>query len=208
VGWQFPARRRAAGRERLLATAGAALLAAPDAAAVHRVAAEATAELLGLDAPAELARDLDLVPEESRAAVESLRAQVTLALERADLAAEVARRVSVDPLTGLANRTAFSRRLREALGTLDGPPGPPAGRPRPCSCSTWTTSRRSTTAWATPPGTRSCGWWPSGCGAAWARATWPPASAATSSPCSSPGSPTRARRSPWASGWRPSCAPR
>jgi diguanylate cyclase (GGDEF)-like protein len=127
VGWQFPARRRAAGRERLLVTAGAALLAAPDAAAVHRVAAEATAELLGLDAPAELARDLDLVPEESRAAVESLRAQVTLALERADLAAEVARRVSVDPLTGLANRTAFSRRLREALGTLDGPPGPPGG---------------------------------------------------------------------------------
>ncbi|HEV2929084.1 MAG TPA: hypothetical protein VGW74_10365, partial [Propionibacteriaceae bacterium] len=64
MGWRFPARRRAAGRERLLATAGAALLAAPDAAAVHRVAADATAELLGLDAPAELARDLDLVPEE------------------------------------------------------------------------------------------------------------------------------------------------
>ena len=127
MGWQFPARRRAAGRERLLATAGAALLAAPDAAAVHRVAAEATAELLGLDAPAELARDLDLVPEEARAALESLRAQVTLALERADLAAEVARRASVDPLTGLANRTAFSRWLREALGTLDGPPGPPGG---------------------------------------------------------------------------------
>jgi diguanylate cyclase (GGDEF)-like protein len=127
VGWQFPARRRATGRERLLATAGAALLAAPDAAAVHRVAAEATAELLGLDAPAELARDLDLVPEEARAALESLRAQVTLALERADLAAEVARRASVDPLTGLANRTAFSRRLQEALGALDGPPGPPGG---------------------------------------------------------------------------------
>ncbi|HEX3211825.1 MAG TPA: diguanylate cyclase, partial [Actinomycetota bacterium] len=126
MGWQFPARRRAAGRERLLATAGAALLAAPDADAVHRVAAEATAELLGLDAPAELARDLDLVPEEARSALESLRAQVALALERADLAAEVTRRASIDPLTGLANRAAFARRLREALGTLDGPvpPGP------------------------------------------------------------------------------------
>ncbi len=90
---------------------------------------EATAELLGLDAPAELAHDLDLVPEEARAALESLRAQVTLALERADLAAEVARRASVDPLTGLANRAAFSRRLREALDTLDGPPG--SGGPSP-----------------------------------------------------------------------------
>ncbi len=132
MGWQFPAARRAAGRQRLLAAAGAALLAAPDAAAVHRVAAEATAELLGLDAPAELAGNAELVPDEARDALESLRAQVSLALERADLAAEVARRASVDPLTGLANRTAFSRRLQEALGTLDGPvppgdhPGPPA----------------------------------------------------------------------------------
>jgi diguanylate cyclase (GGDEF)-like protein len=120
VGWQFPAARRAAGRQRLLAAAGAALLAAPDAAAVHRVAAEATAGLLGLDAPAELAATPELVPDEARDALDSLRAQVTLALERADLAAEVARRASVDPLTGLANRTAFSRRLQEALGTLGG----------------------------------------------------------------------------------------
>jgi diguanylate cyclase (GGDEF)-like protein len=120
VGWQFPAARRAAGRQRLLAAAGAALLAAPDAAAVHRVAAEATAELLGLDAPAELAANPELVPDEARDALESLRTQVSLALERADLAAEVARRASVDPLTGLANRTAFSRRLQEALGTLEG----------------------------------------------------------------------------------------
>jgi GGDEF domain-containing protein len=119
VGWQFPAARRAAGRQRLLAAAGAALLAAPDAA-VHRVAAEATAGLLGLDAPAELAGDPELVPDEARDALESLRAQVALALGRAELAAEVARRASVDPLTGLANRTAFSRRLQEALGTLEG----------------------------------------------------------------------------------------
>jgi diguanylate cyclase (GGDEF)-like protein len=130
VGWQFPAARRAAGRQRLLAAAGAALLAAPDAAAVHRVAAEATAELLGLDAPAELAANPELVPDEARDALESLRTQVSLALERADLAAEVARRASVDPLTGLANRTAFSRRLQEALGTLEGS-GPPRDHPGP-----------------------------------------------------------------------------
>ncbi|HEY7605517.1 MAG TPA: hypothetical protein VID07_01935, partial [Actinomycetes bacterium] len=98
MAWQFPAaRRRAAGRERVLADAGSALLAAPDAAAVHRVAAAATAELLGLEAPAggaplpvaaELVPD-ELVPDEARAALGSLRAQVTLALERADLAAEL-----------------------------------------------------------------------------------------------------------------------
>ena len=50
MGLQFPAARRRAGRERLLATAGLALLAAPDADAVRRVAAAATAELLGLPA--------------------------------------------------------------------------------------------------------------------------------------------------------------
>jgi GGDEF domain-containing protein len=46
VGLQFPAARRRAGRERLLATAGLTLLAAPDADAVRRVAAAATAELV------------------------------------------------------------------------------------------------------------------------------------------------------------------
>jgi diguanylate cyclase (GGDEF)-like protein len=135
--WQSPAARRAAARQRLLAEAGAALLAAPDAAAVRRVAAEAAAGLLGLDPPAEgaglpaghpvleMVPDLELVPEEARDALDSLRTQVALALERADLAAEMARRANTDPLTGLANRAAFSRRLRETLGTLDGSgPGP------------------------------------------------------------------------------------
>jgi diguanylate cyclase (GGDEF)-like protein len=124
VGLRFPAgRRRATGRERVLAAAGAALLAAPDAAAVHRVAAAATAELLGLPPPSDgaglpVAADLvpdELVPAEARGALASLRAQVALALERADLAAELARRASVDPLTGLANRAGLSRRLSEAL---------------------------------------------------------------------------------------------
>jgi diguanylate cyclase (GGDEF)-like protein len=128
VGLEFPSRRRrAAERERVLAAAGTALLAAPDAAAVHQVAAAATAELLGLAAPVPETTPAvadALVPDEARAALDSLRAQVTLALERADLAAELARRASVDPLTGLANRAGFSRRLREALGGLCDPPGP------------------------------------------------------------------------------------
>jgi diguanylate cyclase (GGDEF)-like protein len=128
VGLEFPSRRRrAAERERVLAAAGTALLAAPDAAAVHQVAAAATAELLGLAAPVPETTPAvadALVPDEARAALDSLRAQVTLALERADLAAELARRASVDPLTGLANRAGFSRRLREALGGLGDPPGP------------------------------------------------------------------------------------
>jgi diguanylate cyclase (GGDEF)-like protein len=128
VGLEFPSRRRrAAERERVLAAAGTALLAAPDAAAVRQVAAAATAELLGLAAPVPETTPAvadALVPDEARAALDSLRAQVTLALERADLAAELARRASVDPLTGLANRAGFSRRLREALGGLGDPPGP------------------------------------------------------------------------------------
>jgi diguanylate cyclase (GGDEF)-like protein len=119
VGLQFPAARRRAGRERLLATAGLALVAAPDADAVRRVAAAATAELLGLPAPAEGGEleltGEELVPPEARDALGILRAQVALALDRADLAADLVRRASVDPLTGLANRAAFARRLREVL---------------------------------------------------------------------------------------------
>jgi diguanylate cyclase (GGDEF)-like protein len=123
VAWQFPSRRRrAADREQVLAEAGTALLAAPDADAVSQVAAAATAQLLGLEAPVAAAGPPvadELVADEARPALDSLRAQVTLALERADLAAELARRASVDPLTGLANRAAFSRRLGEALARLD-----------------------------------------------------------------------------------------
>ncbi|HYN17925.1 MAG TPA: diguanylate cyclase, partial [Actinomycetes bacterium] len=130
MAWQFPAVwLRAAGRERVLAQASSALLAAPDAAAVHRVAAAATAELLGLEPPAgvaELRVADELVPDEVRLALDSLRAQVAVALERAELAAELARRASVDPLTGLANRALFSQRLREALARPAAPGAIPA----------------------------------------------------------------------------------
>ena len=64
MGLEFPSRRRrAAERERVLAAAGTALLAAPDAAAVHQVAAAATAELLGLASP---------VPETTPAVADAL----------------------------------------------------------------------------------------------------------------------------------------
>jgi diguanylate cyclase (GGDEF)-like protein len=131
VGLQFPAaRRRAAAREGVLAAASAALLAAPDADTARQVAATAMAELLGLEAPLadggpQLTGD-ELVPPEARDALGVLRAQLALALDRAELAAELDRRASVDPLTGLANRAAFARRLREALAGLDGSGPAPA----------------------------------------------------------------------------------
>jgi hypothetical protein len=66
VGLQFPAGRRRAARERVLAAAGAALLAADDADAVRRVADAATAELLGLAPPARGVRGTaGVVPGES-----------------------------------------------------------------------------------------------------------------------------------------------
>ena len=61
MAWQFPSRRRrATDRERVLAAAGTALLAAPDQAAAPKVGGE-------------------LVPEEARPALGSLQAQVALA---------------------------------------------------------------------------------------------------------------------------------
>jgi diguanylate cyclase (GGDEF)-like protein len=123
-------RRRAARHQRLLAAAGSALLAARDAAAVHRVAAAATAELLDQAAPAtgpHLPPVGDQsIPAEVRDALDTLRSQVALALERAALSAELTRRASVDPLTGLANRTLFSQRLREALAGPAAPGTTPA----------------------------------------------------------------------------------
>ena len=128
MGLQFPAaRRRAAGREGVLAAASSALLAAPDADAVRSVAGAAVAELLGLEVPAtEPLTGEELVPPEAREALGILRAQVALALDRVELAAELGRRSSIDPLTGLANRAAFSTRLREALAAIDRPDPRPA----------------------------------------------------------------------------------
>jgi hypothetical protein len=146
VGLEFPSRRRrAAERERVLAAAGTALLAAPDAAAVRQVAAAATAELLGLAAPVPQTTPAvadALVPDEARAALDSLRVQVTLALERADLAAELARRASVDPLTGLANRAVQRLDFEAACA------GP----------SSASSSRSATSRWSSWPAAAWPGW--------------------------------------------------
>ncbi|SFD48843.1 hypothetical protein SAMN05660831_01766 [Thiohalospira halophila DSM 15071] len=67
-----------------------------------------------------------------------------------------------DPLTGLPNRLLLTRRLQQALRRADDQ----GGRWR-SSSSTWTASRTSTTAWATPWATSSWRPWP---------IAWPPAS--------------------------------
>jgi diguanylate cyclase (GGDEF)-like protein len=129
---QFPASRRRAlaDREQVLAAAGSALLAAPDAATVRRVAADAAAQLLGrpvLPLGSDLPPSSDRsVPAPARTALDALRFQVALALDRVELAAELARRASTDPLTGLANRAELARRLGEALAAPPAPGRTPA----------------------------------------------------------------------------------
>ena len=62
------------------------------------------------------------------------------------------------PEPGLANRRVFGELLAAALASRSG-----AERPWPCSASTSTASRTSTTLWATRSATRCCARWPSGC---------------------------------------------
>jgi hypothetical protein len=72
-----------------------------------------------------------------------------------------------------------------------------------CSSSTSTTSRRSTTSWATPPATTSWSTWPPASRPACATRTPSPASAATSSPSSSSRPPATRSRSGWpGASWR------
>ena len=67
--------------------------------------------------------------------------------ERKKLEDELAHQAFHDPLTGLANRALFQDRVEHALRRWQD-----AARSASCS-STSTASRRSTTAWATPPAT-------------------------------------------------------
>jgi diguanylate cyclase (GGDEF)-like protein len=97
---------RATARERVLSKAAGELLEAADPTAIRRTAAAAAARLsAGEEAP----------PAEARDALGSLQAQAALALDRAALTAELSRRATVDPLTGLANRSLLLERLDQAL---------------------------------------------------------------------------------------------
>jgi hypothetical protein len=79
-----------------------------------------------------------------------------------------------DSLTGLANRHTLRAALASALRR--------AAR-LACSRWTWTTSRPSTTAWATPPATRCSRPWRQRLRGCMRPAIWWPGSAATSSRC-------------------------
>ena len=124
------------------------------------------------------------------AAVRSKALQDELRLRNAEL--ELASRT--DALTGLSNRRHLEEQLQRLAAEGD--------RLSVLLCD-MTGSSRSTTPEATPPATRSCGWWPGGCGPPPGRATRPGAGAARSSwsCCPAPAAP---RRPPWASGpgWR------
>jgi PAS domain-containing protein len=82
-----------------------------------------------------------------------------------------------DPLTGLPNRALLQDRLNQAVAWPSGPTATP-----PCCCSTWTTSRRSTTRSGIRPAIGCCEPWRGGSVPRRGAATRWPASAATSSP--------------------------
>jgi len=103
-----------------------------------------------------------------------------------------------DELTNLPNRALFRERVAHACAAA------PRPAPRwPCCSSTSTTSRRSTTSWATPPATTSWSTWPPDARPVCvARTPWP-ASAATSSPSCSSRPPATRSRSGWpGASWR------
>ena len=65
-----------------------------------------------------------------------------------------------DELTGLGNRRSFYDNAQLQLARA-------GAAPARCCCSTWTGSRRSTTASATTPVTPCSSWWPTGCASTW-----------------------------------------
>ena len=115
------------------------------------------------------------VMEEGQRALHSTNDQLAEAERRLKTLAET------DPLTGCFNRRVF-RDLVDDLRRGD------AARRARWSCWTWTASRRSTTATATPPATRRSGPWPTPSAPGRATPTSPCAGAATSSWSSSPAS--------------------
>ena len=92
-----------------------------------------------------------------------------------------------DDLTDLPNRRAFDRALEQRLAEA----GDAGSRSR-CSSSISTTSRSSTTPWATRPATASSPRWATGCARRCTTTTCSPAWGATSSPrCSRAAAPPR-----------------
>ncbi len=101
--------------------------------------------------------------------------------ERVRLQAQLQHNASHDALTDLPNRALFTERVRQAIGGRRGG----ATAVPPCSSSTWTASRRSTTPSATRRATNSWCRRHGGCTTPCVPATPRPGWAATSSPSSS-----------------------
>src|SRR5664280_1670267 len=131
--------------------------------------------------------------------LQTLTGHLAVALRSTRLVQKLGYDADHDSLTGLVNRRACT-----PTGSR-GWPRRPAGAGR-CCCWTLTSSRRSTTAWATTPGTSSWSRWGPGCAGSCAAGTcWRAWAAMSSRSCSRTPAPRRPPASPrtCARGWRP-----